>query len=495
MSLIQNYNRVSMRKLIIMLFCFVFYTTMQAQEVWTLEKCVEYALTNNIQVKQQLLLAESAKASLQQDKLSMLPSVNGGASHGYNFGQTIDRYTNSFATSRVQTDNFYLGANVTLFDGFQKMNLVKQQKAIVEATRYDTDKFMDDISLNIATGYLQILFYDELAKTAQSQLKATELQSQRLKNLVDAGAIAQGDYFTLEAQKALENSQLISAQNNLDIAHLTLAQLLDLPTAQGFEIEHPDLEMGSQPALTISADQIYAFALETQPSIKSAESRVKSSEIGLSIAQGAQSPSLVLQGSLGSGYSGAAQIQDSYTSFRPEITANTPSIAFIPGVNGEPDQQVYTYGSTSVYSTKPFADQVKDNFNRSISLNLNVPIFNGWSTRTNISKAKINVENQKYNLESSKLELNKTIQQAYADARAALNNYKASTSGVNAARESFRYAEQKFNVGSLNSVDYNNSKKDLEKAESDQLRAKYEFIFKSTVLDFYMGKPLSLKRR
>jgi outer membrane protein len=351
---------------------------------------------------------------------------------------------------------------VTLFGGFQKINQIKQSKADLQATSYDTDKFMDDMSLNIATGYLQILFYRELAITAQNQLEATALQSKRLKTMVDAGALAQGDYYTIEAQRALENAQLVSAKNNLDLAYLTLTQMLDIPNTEGFEVEIPNLEMSLQPDIQQTADQIYGFALENQPSIKSAELRVKSSEIGLNIAQGGQSPSISLQGSLGSGFSGNNMVFDS-TTF-----------------------------STSV---KPFADQMKDNFNRSVSLNLNVPIFNGWATRTSVSRAKINVENQKYNLELSRLQLRKTIQQAYADAKAALNNYDASTIGVDAARESFRYADQKFNVGSLNSVDYNNSKKDLEKAESDQLRAKYEFIFKSTVLDFYMGKPLSLKRK
>ncbi len=451
-----------MRKYILMISCLLLLSTTKAQEVWTLEKCVEYALTNNIQVKQQLLQVESQQALLLQDKLSLVPSLNGGASHGYNFGQTIDRYTNQFATSRVQSDNFYLGSTVTLFEGFQKINQIKQRKVDLEATRYETDKFMDDMSLSIATGYLQILYYNELAKTAASQLKATELQSDRLKKMVDAGAVAQGDYYTLEAQRASDNSQLVSALNNLDIANLTLVQMLDLPSSQGFQIEFPDLDMGLQPTLVASPDQIYGFALETQPSVKSAESRVKSSEIGLTMAQGAQSPSLALQGSLGTGFSGANKILD-----------------------------MVTYN----LSVKPFADQVKDNFNRSISLNLNVPIFNGWATRTAISRARINVENTKYNLELSKLQLRKTIEQAYADAKAALNNYQASTTGVNAARESFRYADQKFSLGSMNSVDYNNSKKDLEKAESDQLRAKYEFIFKSTVLDFYVGKPLTLKRK
>ncbi|MDO9255712.1 MAG: TolC family protein [Bacteroidales bacterium] len=451
-----------MRKYFLIICSLVLITSLKAQEVWTLEKCVEYALTNNIQVKQQLLQVENEQALLQQDKLSLLPSVNGGASHGYNFGQTVDRYTNQFATNRVQTDNFYLGSTVTLFGGLQKLNQIKQRKKDLEATHFDTDKFMDDMSLNIATGYLQILYYKELVKTTQNQLNATELQSKRLKILVDAGSLAQGDFYTLEAQRALDNSQVVSALNNLDIAYLTLVQMLDLPTTQGFEIETPDLEMALQPSLATSAEQIYGFALETQPVIKSAESRVKSSEIGLSMAQGGQSPTLTLQGSLGTGFSGANKILD---------TIN------------------YSY------NTKPFADQVKDNFNRSISLNLNVPIFNGWATRTAISRAKINVENSQYNLELSKLQLRKTIEQAYADAKAALNNYNASTIGVNAARESFRYADQKFNVGTLNSVDYNNSKKDLAKAESDQLNAKFEFIFKSTVLDFYMGKPLSLKRK
>jgi len=483
-----------MRKYFLILCSLVLITSLKAQEVWTIEKCVEYALTNNIQVKQQLLLVKNQQAMLQQDKLSMLPSLNAGATHGYNFGQTVDRYTNTFATDRVQTDNFYLGSSVTLFEGFQKLNQVKQRQIDLEATQYDKDKFMDDITLLIATGYLQILYYKELVKTAENQLSATELQAERLKKLVDAGALAQGDYYTIEAQRALENSQVVSARNNLGISYLTLVQMLDLPSTEGFEIESPDLELGLQLELNLTAEQIYSFALETQPSIKSAEAKVKSSELGLSLAQGGQSPSLVLQGSIGSGYSGAAKELTSYTPYIPDIYT-TPPAGYIPAGNGLPEQKVWTFAGTSVYDTKSFNNQFNDNFNKSVSLNLNIPIFNGWSTRTNISRAKINVENTRYNLELSKLDLRKTIQQAYADAKAALNNYEASVTGVNAARESFRYAEQKFNVGALNSVDYNNSKKDLEKAESDQIQAKYEFIFKSTVLDFYMGKPITLKRK
>lgn len=463
--------------------------TCKAQEIWTLEKCIDHALTNNIQVKQQLLQVEGNKADLLQSKLSMLPSLNGFASHGYNYGKTVDRFTNAFATERVRSNNFYLSSSITLFDGFQKVNQMHLNQSNLEAIRYDTDKFMDDISLNIATAYLQILYYQELLKTAQNQLQATELQAARLKKMVDAGALAQGDLYNLEAQRAAENSAVVDAQNNLDIANLTLSQMLDLPTSQGFEIESPDLELGEQPALVANPEQIFNYALETQPSIKSAESRLQSSEYSLLLARGSQSPTLSFQASVGTGYSGAAQILDTLVVGPPQ------AIGFTMNQEGIPVDVVYNYSYDPRYKTKPFNDQINDNINKSLSFNLNIPIFNGWATRTAISKAKINVENSRYNLDLSKLQLRKTIEQAYADSKAALNKYQSSISGVSAAKESYRYAEQKFNVGMMNSVDYNNSKKDLEKAESELVRAKYEFIFKTTVLDFYMGKPISLKRK
>jgi len=213
------------------------------------------------------------------------------------------------------------------------------------------------------------------------------------------------------------------------------------------------------------------------------------------MAEGGQSPSLTLSGSVGTGYSGAAQVLDNYTLYTPEQTvAKTQPSSFFLNPDGTP-QYVWSFAGDVVYKTKPFKDQINDNINKSIALNLSVPIFNGWSTHTAISKAKINVINSRYNLDLSKLQLRKTIEQSVADARAALNKYQSSITGVDAARESYRYADQKFTLGSMNSVDYNNSKKDLEKAESNLLQAKFEFIFKSTVLDFYMGKPISLKRK
>ena len=449
-----------MRKLTLSLLFAISVMALHAQEKWSLEKCVDHALTNNIQIKQRSLAIESSNADILQNNLNMLPDLNGFASRGYNFGKSVDRYTNEFFNQRVQSDNFNLSSSVTLFGGFQKVNQLRQNKLLLKANRYDLDKFMDDISLTIATSYLQILFYQELLRNAQRQLDITMQQVDRMKKMVDAGAAAQGDYFNLEAQRAAEDFSVVDAQNNLDLAYLTLTQLLDLPSTENFAIEVPELSVQGKPALVANADEIFLFATQNQPNIKSAELKLQSSDLNISRARGAMMPSLSLNGSWGTGYSSALQSQDPVTHLMVD---------------------------------KTFSDQIRDNDNKSFSLNLSVPIFNGWQGRTAVTKARISVKNAEYDLELSKLNLRKTIQQSYADALAALKKYNSATIKVDASKESFKYSDDRFTVGLLNSVDYNNSKNDLEKAESDLLQAKFDYIFKATVLDFYMGKPLTLK--
>lgn len=426
-----------------------------AQKVWTLEECIEHALSHNIQVKQQQLQVATGEATLKQDKLNLLPSLNGFASHGYNWGKTIDLYTNEFATKRTQSNDFSLGSSLTLFDGFQKLNKMRQSQLDLEATHYDVDKFMDDISLSIATAYLQILFYKENLHIADNQLEATNLQVGRLTKLVKAGATAEGDLYNLKAQQAAEQTAVTDAHNNLSIAYLTLSQMLDLPSAEGFEIESPDLEMGSQTVLTANPQQVYEYALEHQPDIKSSEIKLRSAEYILKQAQGGVYPTLTLQSSIGTGYSEIA--------------------------------------SQAQHTT--FTEQLGDNVNKSLSLRMTVPIFNGYATSTATAKSKINLENSRYNLETTRLNLRKTIQQAHADATAAFEKFNSSKVSVDASKESFRYAEQRFLNGMMNAVDYNNAKTTLEKSESEMLQAKYNFIFKSTVLDFFMGKPINLTRK
>lgn len=457
-----------------------------AQQPWTLEQCINHALTNNLQLKQQMLLVESAKADVLQSKVDLLPGITGNASHAYNYGQTVDRYTNQFATSRVQSNNFYLQSGVTLFNGFQKLNLIKQNQLNLMATEQDADKYMNDMSVNIATFYMQVLFYKELVQIRGNQLEITRQQVQRMRKLVDAGSMAAGDLLTIEAQLSGEESALITAENDLEISLLTLSQLLDLPSTIGFDIVVPQLEIEADPRLAGTPDEVFNYALGHMPEIKAAEYRLQGSERQLARAKGSYYPSLALSGSWGTGYSGASQILDQATTGDPQLIG----YALNPG--GEP-LDVYTPGFSYTYKTKPWGDQIKDNNNQTIGLYLTIPILNGWQTRTMVSKAKLSVENSRLDLELQRMMLRKTIQQAWSDARASLKNYYASLKKRDATQEAFRYAEQKFNVGVMNSVDYNNAKKDMTNAESEVLQSKFDFIFKKTVLDFYMGKPLSIR--
>lgn len=457
-----------------------------AQKVWSLEECVEHALTNNLQIKKQMLLVEASRADVLQSKLDLLPGITGNASHAYNYGQTIDRYTNQFATSRVQSNNFYLQSGVTLFNGFQKLNLIKQNQLILLATREEADKFMNDMSLNIATFYLQVLFYKELVDIRTNQLEITNQQVERMNKLVNAGTMAQGDLFTIEAQLAGEESSLVSAENDLELSLLTLSQLLDLSSPEGFDIEKPVITLDDNPGLTASAEEVYNIAEGRMPEIKAADYRMQSSERQLARSRGSYYPSLSLSGSWGTGYSGASSVIDQITMGQPRL------IGFAEIPESDP-LNVYAYQESYTTKTKPWGDQISDNNNQTIGLYLTIPIFNGWQSRTMVSKSKIALESSRIDFDLQKQDLRKTIQQAWADARAALKSYYATEKKKSATQESFRYADQKFNVGIMNSVDYNNAKKDLTNAESEMLQSKYDYVFKKTVLDFYMGKPLLLK--
>lgn len=473
-----------MKRFIILIIVIFSAFSSNAQKTWSLQDCIDYALANNIQVKQQQLSEQLAKVNLLQSKTSLFPTLNANASHAYNYGKTIDMYTNSFATERVQSDNFYISSSVTLFSGFQLLNTVKQNKIDLQASQYDLDKMMNDISLSLATAYLQILYCDELLGIAENQLAVTEKQVARTEKLVNAGTVSKGTLLTLQAQQSTEELSIVTAQNNLDIAYLTLTQMLDLPSADSFYIQVPTITIPAESNVLLTPDQIYTFAYGTQPEIKSAELKLKSSELSLAIAHGLRSPTISLRGSYGSGFSGASQrlkgIEYSgidtigYTFETTPVAVGAPSFSYL-------------------YEQIPFSDQINDNINKSISFSLYIPIFNGWQANATVTKAKIAIQNAEYTLITTKNTLYKSIQQAYADALAALNKYNSSLKSVDAYKESFKYAEQKFEVGMLNSTEYDDAKNKLAEVESTLLQAKYEYVFRIKILDFYMGKPIELK--
>ena len=456
------------------------------QKVWTLEDCVLYAMDNNLDIKKQNQMVQSNKATLLQTGLSALPSLNAGATNIWNWGKTVDRYTNQFATTNVRSNNFSISTNLTLFAGLEKINMFKQNQIDLMASKYDLDVIKDNISLSVAGYYLDILFNYEILDVAKGQLAITREQVDRMAKMVEAGSVSKGDLLNIQAQQAAEELTVIEAENRLAISLLSLQQLIDLPVSKDFAVERPNLRLIQPPTGAVTADYIYEQALTTRPEIKSSELKVESARKGLAIARSGVSPILNFGGTWATGYSGAA------TEVDPDVN---PTISYYPiGITQNSWDTVWGFSKDYTYRTMSFEDQISNNDNKSIGFQLNVPIFNGWQVRNAISQAKIQQDIAEINLETQKRDLRKTIEQSWADAVAALKKYNSSKEKVTAQQESFNYTSQKFDVGMLTSFDYNNNKKELTRSESELLQAKFDYIFKVTILDFYMGNPIRIVR-
>jgi outer membrane protein len=429
------------------------------QKIWSLEDCIRHSIENNIQIRQQVIQTKYQKNSLEQAKLNLLPTLNGQATHNYSFGRALDETTYEFTDNQnIQSNSFYAGGSVDLFNGLQNYNTIKKNKYQVLAGELDLQSIKDNISLNIALAYLQILLNNELVTATGNQLQITKQQIQKTIKLVDAGSLARGNLLQIEAQAASEELQLINLENQRDLSYLTLTQMLELKSSDGFKIVIPDIYLDSNTVITGKVDDIYSQAQGLRPEIKSAELKLTASEYDLKIATGGRSPRISMNHSFSTRYS---------------------DIAFKPG------------NPTETYT---FSKQLSDNINYGVGFSMNIPILNGWMVNKNISNSKLNIESSRYTLEGEKKQLYKSIQQSYADAVASLKKYSASIKAVTSMEESFRYTEQKFNVGMVTPVDYNAAKTQLLKAQSDMAQAKYEFIFKTKVLDFYKGIPLNLNK-
>ncbi len=457
----------------------------QEAKVWNLEDCIGYARSRNISVKKQLLNVQLRQESLTESKMGLLPSLNAGASHVYNWGQTIDPFTNQFASERVRSNNFYLQSQVVVFSGFQKLNNMRKNQVDLRISEVEVEKMMNDISLNVTTFYLQGLYYIEMQKNARSQLDVVRQQRDRIKILVEAGTLAQGELLNMEAQLAAAELQSIEADNNLELALLQLAQLIDLEDTRGFMIAVPAVSAPEENVSLSSPDQVLAYALKNQPEILASEYRVESAGKDLDIARGANSPTISLGGSWGTGYSGAAKEKDPNSA--------TEIYTYPVGITQNSMDTVLAFGTRYDLRVKPFKDQLEANENKSFGIYLNIPVFNGLRTRTNINRAKLAVTNAELDLQLTRNNLRKLIVQSHADAQAALKRYFSATKKLAAQTESFHYASQKYAVGMLTAVEFNQNKDELNKAQSELLQAKYDFIFKTKILDFYEGKPLLIR--
>ena len=427
----------------------------QNQEIpskWTLEQCINYAHENNITIKQQQLNVEANKNNLTQKKLNLAPSVNGSSSYRVGFGRSENREGNVVSIEDNTTQNLNLGiaADMPVFKGFTNMNTIKKQETDLQAAILDVEKTKNDIALNITSLYLQIIFNQELLGVAQGQYEITRQQVDRTQKLVDAGSLPYGNLLEIKSQAARESLNITSQENALIISRLNLAQMLDLEDYNTFDVIQPELPEINEGILA-GSDDIYQRAVLSLPEIKSREMLLNSSQYNLKIAKGNYIPQLSLNGGWNTG--------------------------------------VYKRQNDNTFD---FNKQFKNNASSYVGLSLSIPIFNGLATRTNAKNATLGVRNAEYELYNQKMALRKEIQQAYADAVNAMKKYSSATEAVKSYLESFDYTQKKYDVGLVNSVDYNTAKNDLTRSQSELLQAKYEYILRTKILDFYMGNPIKL---
>jgi outer membrane protein len=470
-----------MKHFIFSIFLLSFFNS-RSQSAWDLQTCIKYAVNHNINLKQSALNNEINKNNTDQSKGAVLPSLNAGASHVYNFGQTIDRFTNTFANTQVLSQNFYLSSNVVLWSGLSQYNNIKSNEYNYLSGVEQLKQQQNDLSLSIANAYIGVIFSEELLKISQNQYSVTAEQMERTSSLVNAGSLAKSVEYDIKAQLANEILNVTTAENNYHISLLTLKQLMNLDSVTNFNIERPTLDLQEAQLLENNVQYIYESSLKTQPSIKSSEYSILSAERFLRAAKGRISPTLSFNASMGTGTSGLAK-----DIIGARLTGNSSLIGFTDG-----GQSVFAPEYEYITREKSFSNQFKDNINKSLGFTLNIPLYNGLQTHTAIKNAKLNALNARFSKELTEQTLFKNIAQAHANAKAALNKYSASKLSVEAAEESFKYAQQKFNAGVISAMDFSTSKNRLFAAESNLLQAKYDYVFKLKVLDYYQGKPLEL---
>ncbi len=427
---------------------------------WTLKECIQYAMDNNIQIKRQELQSIIADKNYKQSRFELLPNMNVGFEHIYSSGRSLNQELYQWENRNQQQGSMGVRSEVTVFNGLQNLNSIKQQKYNLKSALEDLEKAKNDISIYIATAYLQILLDQELLNVAKNQLEVTMVQVDKTETLVKVGNVSKGTLLEIKAQAASEKLNIIQRNNQLRISKLTLVQLLDLENPEEFSIVIPkNLSIENQPAVVLT-DSVFNYAVINMPEVKSAEYMLQSQKKALAITRGRRSPELYLSGLYYSRYN-----ENAINPLDPD--------PLNPSINYSLD------------------NQLKDNQYKQITLGLSIPIFNKLRIHRDISIAKVNMLDAQYNLKQSKQNLYKNIQQAYSDAVSALEKYYSSYDAVKSMQEAFDYTSEKFDVGLSSSIDYSIAKNNLSKTQSDLLQAKYEYLLRLKILDFYHGEEIT----
>lgn len=421
---------------------------LQAQEVWNLQKCISYAIEHNLSIKRQEATLDQNKVDLNTAQWSRLPNVNGSVGQSFNFGRALQA-DNTYGNRNTQSTNFSIGTNIPLFTGLQIPNNIALAKLNLKAAIEDLNKAKEDISIQVTSYYLQVLFNEELAKVAHNQVALSKEQLERKVAFFKNGKSSEAEVYEAKSRLAQDEMSAIQADNNYQLALLDLAQALELPTPEGFRIAAPQIEDITG---TLSLpDDVYAQALLNKPSIKAAQYRLEGASKSIRIAQSGWFPQLNFSAGLSTNYYNISGIENA-----------------------------------------SFSSQWHQNFNKYLQFSLSIPLFNRFETRNRVKSARIQRNALSWQLEESKKTLYKEIQQAYYNAIASESKYKSSRTASEAAEATFKLMSEKYANGKATATEYNEMRTSWMKALSDHIQARYDYLFRSKILEFYQGVPLEL---
>jgi outer membrane protein len=418
-----------------------------------LETCIEVALENNLTLMRSRANLGVAEATLIGDQGQRIPTFSTGASSGYRWGRSINPVTNLFENNRIGNINLFANSNVTIFAGQQITNTIKQTKTNIEVEKYNVETTENNITLNVINLFINVVFAKEQLKIAQNQLATTKEQLINTSKLVDAGSLPLANKLDIQAQNATNELEVINASNTLRIAKLNLSQALAIPFNNELDVYTPDLDPEDYLLTQKDTEEIYEISKELMPQIKAADLGVLSAEFGERVAKGGYMPTLGMGVSAFSNYID----QPNFLGVRPE-----------------------------------FGTQVRDNFSNSANLQLNIPILSNMRNRSNVQRARLQKRLSEIQEWETNLQLRQDIESAYTDAYAARQSYQASLVRVASLEEAFRIAKQRFDAGAINFADYQLGQNNFFNAQADLVTAKYTYIFRVKVLDFYLGNPLTL---
>lgn len=482
---ISRFKKVHFRAFSFLLLAFCF-TTAKAQQVIGLQKAVDLTLQRNLTIKQAQFTEALATEDVKQSKYNLLPSASANPTAGFGFGRSPVSGNYAYANQTIFNVNGTASVQVTLFQGGQLRNQILQNKLILDVDKSNTAKVKNDLVLNVVTDYLTILTNQDLVAAAKQQIEISKITLDRVQKNFNAGNQTLADLSQAKAGLSTAEFNLTTAQNQLDLSVLILKQYMEMDPNIDIVVEKPDISKLTDIKTDYDAREVIRTALSVNPDVHLAETQQQTYAQAIKIAKGNYYPSLGLYGNVASYYSSAQE------HFRV-IGSTTPALQPIGTVQGT-GQTVQSLQPLSqpIYGYYSFTNQFRDNFNQSIGVSLQIPIFNRYTARTSVRRAKLSYENAMVTTQLTKNTLSKTIIQAVLDLNAAVRKYQSAQQTYQADKDAFNVIQQRFNVGLVNSLDYNTSLTNYNNAQNNMIEAKYEVVFRSKVIDYYLGTQITL---